>query len=249
MSRHLNLLVRREWGSFFKSPLGYLVLFFFFSLMGFSFWFQTELLLEGLPAVAFLRSFFGGYLFWMCMLLTVPLITMRSFAEERRAGTIETLLTTPVKEQVVVLAKFLGAWFFFAVMWLLPVLYVLVVSRYNPDQQWVDPRVLGLAYGGTLCIGSFFVAVGIFCSSLVRHQLVAAMASLFLLTTFFLLGLLPFLLTDGIAVSLSRYISPVLHMRTMATGGLDSRIFVFYISGAWLFLTATTLLLKVRRAV
>src|SRR5882762_1651497 len=111
-------LLGREVKSFFYSPIAYAVMFFSLLLSVFSFDIGMALL-NGRPSdYSVVQAFFNTILFWMASLLTFPLITMRSFAEEFKLGTIEGLMTAPVRDWQVVISKWLGCVIFYAVLWL-----------------------------------------------------------------------------------------------------------------------------------
>ena len=108
---------RRELAAHFLSPLGYVAMVFFLAVMGVSFYILAAVLAEGAESGAVLRILFGeSPFFWLALLIVVPVITMRLFAEEKRSGTIETLMTAPVTDAAVVLAKYLGAMSFFVAL-------------------------------------------------------------------------------------------------------------------------------------
>jgi ABC-2 type transport system permease protein len=234
-------LVRRELGAFFASLTGYVVIASVLLLLGFSF---TDMLekLNATPSYAPLTELFYSTLyFWLILLLTAPVITMRSFAAEKFTGTYETLMTAPVSDLQVVLAKFTGALLFYALTWL-PLTGCMLVLRYSTNEPTVfDWRGLGATYLGLLLIGALYMAMGCFASALTRSQILAAMNSFVLGLTLFLLSLrsrLPALPSDGEA-QVFAYLSLSEHMEDFARGIVDTRHVVFYLTltGFFLFLT------------
>ena len=156
-------IARRELASYFHSPMAYVAMALFLLAAGLSF---IDDFRPGQPAV--LRSIFD----WMVWLLVfiVPVLSMGLLAQEWATGTIETLMTAPVEESDVVVGKFLGAFTFLIVLLAPTLLYVVLLEIYaSPDY---GPIVSG--YLGILLVGALFLAVGLFCSSLTRSQVVAA---------------------------------------------------------------------------
>ena len=121
-------LLGREVKSFFYSPIAYVVMFFFLLLNGFSFYIGISLLNRGPTDVTVIQAFFNTILFWIAYLLIFPLITMRTFSEEFKLGTIESLMTAPVQDWQVVISKWLGCIIFYIVLWLPSLLYFWVFN-------------------------------------------------------------------------------------------------------------------------
>src|ERR1700737_5282740 len=124
--RRLFAFVQREFFVFFYSPIAYIVLVFFLILNGLSFWFSIALLNRAPSENTVVQVFFNSAFFWIAYLLVFPVITMRSFAEEFKLGTIETLMTAPVRDWEVVFSKFIGALIFYLSLWLPSLLYFLI---------------------------------------------------------------------------------------------------------------------------
>src|SRR5260370_6457158 len=126
--RRLFTLLQRELSVFYYSPIAYIVLFFFLILNGLSFWFTLALLNRAPSENTVVQVFFNSAFFWIAYLLVFPVITMRLFAEEFKLGTIETLMTAPVRDSEVVISKFLAALIFYLSLWLPGLLYFLIFS-------------------------------------------------------------------------------------------------------------------------
>lgn len=235
-------LWRRELAAYFLSPIAYVVACCFLALMGFSFWMLVSVLMQGPGGVTVMEELFGrSIFFWLALLMTTPLLTMRLFAEERRAGTLETLLTAPVSDAAVVLAKYAGALSFFVAMWLPTALYVVALHHYSPQTTPLDPGPLLGGYLGTLLLGAFYLAVGLACSVLTRNQLVAAILCFVLLALGFFAGFTPYLARAERLRELSVYFSSVQHMLDFSRGAIDTRPIVLYLS-----LTAWTLFATIK---
>jgi ABC-2 type transport system permease protein len=242
-------LVRRELGGFFVSLTGYVVIASVLLLLGLSF-IQMLTGLNGSPTdVPLTELFYRTVYFWLILLFTPPVITMRSFAFEKWSGTFETLMTTPVSDLQVVLAKFTGALLFYVLTWL-PVLGCIAVVRYYAREPTVfDPGTMLSAFAGIVLIGCLYVSFGCFASALTRSQIIAAMNSfvpglgLFLLSLF---SLAPTPSPDWTTRVFS-YISMPQHMEDFARGIVDTRHVIFFLSLSAFFLFLTLKVVESRR--
>jgi ABC-2 type transport system permease protein len=174
VSPRLLPLLWRELESLFFSPLAYIVLTVFLVLSGFSF--VVALAVNGGVVTDTIAYFLGdGPFFWACLLLVPPLVTMRLVSEERRAGTLEVLLTAPVRDGEVVLAKFLGAMVFQAFLWAPTLLYIRILRGYG---ALPDPGQVATSYLGIAAVTALLTAAGLFFSTRTSNQMVAAVAAL-----------------------------------------------------------------------
>ena len=131
--RKFFAIVGREWRAYFLSPLAYVILAAFLLMNGMIFSaIVTFLNTPGAPKGQALPFLFTNTYFWIFNLFVVPIITMRLFAEERKSGTIEILLTSPVSETTVVLGKFIGALGFFLTLWAPTLVYVWILRSQTP---------------------------------------------------------------------------------------------------------------------
>lgn len=241
-----RVLLRREMSAYFLSPATYLIPVFFLAVMGFGFWLTVAELARGRYGGPQIDGLFTSVFFWVALLGVTPPITMRLIAEERRNGTLETLLTAPVKDTEVALAKFAGAWLYFAALWLPTLSYAYILQTFSSGRAPLDWGAIGSAYFGALLIGAFFISVGLFLSTLNRSQLVSAVCCFGVTGLLLLAGFLPYLEVNSPIVSVSEYVSPIGHMRDFAAGVIDTRPIVFYLSGAVLMLFATVKALESR---
>ncbi|HMB94587.1 MAG TPA: ABC transporter permease, partial [Tepidisphaeraceae bacterium] len=173
MTRSITI-ARRELASYFHSPIAYVAMFAFLLACGGLFWDDFR---PGQPAA--LRTLFE-WMVWLLVII-VPLLCMGLLAQEWASGTIETMMTAPVDETEVVLGKFFGSLGFFIVLLMPTLLYVIMLLLYSRPEA--GPILSG--YLGIILVGGLFIAVGLFCSSLTRSQVVAAVgtaAILFLIT-------------------------------------------------------------------
>ena len=238
-------LVRRELMAYFSSPLAYVVLTAFLFFNGYVFWLIIAFLNDPrTQAMAPLRLMFGGTLFfWLLLLFVVPVITMRLLAEERRTGTLEVLLTSPVSEGQVVIAKFVAALIFYLFLWLPTVVYVLILGSYSS----IDPGPVGAGYLGLALLGVLFAAIGLLTSALTRNQIVAAIFAVALLMVLFSTGLLEQLATSPSLKSALSYMNLWDHMDDFARGLVDTRHVVYDLSLAGLFLFLATKALEAKK--
>jgi ABC-2 type transport system permease protein len=242
-------LVRRELGSFFGSFTGYLLIALVAWLLGLGFTMMLEAL-NGLPSdMPVTDLFYSTVYFWLVVLLSAPIITMRTFAQERATGTYETLMTAPVGDAAVVLAKFTASWLFYLAMWL-PLLVCLVVIRHfsqDPDRLNLGPTAS--TFLGVALLGGLYMSVGCFASSLTRSQLNAAMLTFALGIGLFLVGFLSLLdpSPDDWKNTLIAQISLMDHMREFVRGVVDTRFVVFYLSLTLFFIFLTLKVVESRR--
>jgi ABC-2 type transport system permease protein len=242
-------LTRRELGAYFLSLTGYVIIAAALFLMGYSFVVMLEKLQHERTSMPVTELFYNTEYFWLILLPTTPLITMRLFALEKFSGTFETLMTTPVKDLEVVLAKFTAALMFYTVMWLPLLGCVLVVRHYTHDPSALDAGVLVSTFLGILLLGAMFVALGCFASALTRNQAVAAMISLVFGVGLFLLAFLADRFADA-----AQWQAQVLacftlfdQMHDFAHGVVDTRAVVLYASLTLFFLFLTLRVVESRR--
>ncbi len=230
MIRRFSALLLREIRAFFLSPIAYVVMLFFLLVTGFNFTAGISLLNRSSGEVTVLESFFNTILFWFGFVLIFPLITMRSFSEEFKLGTIESLMTAPVRDAEVVLAKFLGALCFYIVLWLPSVLYFVLFELITPNQAAQSSGAYFGSYLLLFLIGIFYISVGLLASAMTRSQMVAAVISFTVITLLFFSGLLSFIILDvsPLVRDISGYFSAIEHMRDFSRGLFDTRPVVFY---------------------
>ena len=245
MSAFLTLW-RKELTGYFLSPMAYIVMIFFLLVMGSIFSLLVSVLAEGPAGVTIMNLLFGSPFFWMTLFVLVPVLTMRVFAEEKKSGTIETLLTAPVSDTAVVLAKFAGALGFYAFMWLPTAVYIFILQYFSADMAPPDPGPLAGGYLGALLIGMFYIAIGVCCSALTSNQIVSAIITFAVMLVLFLAGLLDFVARGEVVQAVSAHLSSYSHMLEFSRGTIDSRPVVYYLSGTALMLFATVKILEAR---
>jgi len=242
-------LMRRELSSYFMSLTGYVIIAAATFLNGFSFVLMLRQLREEPSPMPVTELYYITPFFWIVLLLAIPVITMRAFALERATGTYETLMTTPVRDGTVVLAKFAAALLFYLVMWLPMIACIAVIQHFSNETRGLDPGVLASTYLGILLVGGLFLSFGVFASALTKSQTVAAMVSFVLCTSMFLLSFLPNQLPDSAtwAAQLLGSVALFDQMHDFARGVLDTRPVVFFTSFTLFFLVMTLRVVESRR--
>jgi ABC-2 type transport system permease protein len=242
-------LVRRELEGYFVSLTGYVIITIMLLLLGFSFM-DVLVKLNAQPSDApVTEMFYNTFYFWLILLLTAPVITMRLFSLEKFSGTYETLMTTPVKDVEVVLAKFTGALVFYGLAWFPLLIYSWIVHQYSNDPGALEFRVLASTFLGILLIGSLYMSLGCFASALTRSQMVAAMVSYGLGIALFVLSLraLTAAPLPGWPAKVFSYISMTEHMEQFARGVVDTRPLIYYCTMTVFFLFLTVKVVESRR--
>jgi ABC-2 type transport system permease protein len=226
-------IARREFKTFFNSPIAYIVLGGFLLVAGWMYF--STLFLAG---QASLRGFFG--ISPVLFVVFAPAITMRLVAEERKAGTLELLLSMPLRDWEVVAGKFLAALAMvgMGLLWTLP--YPLTVAALTAQGASFDWGPVLAGYLGLLLMASSFLAMGLWASTLSRNQIVGFIIGLLLCFAFYFVDKFAPLLPDSVA-GLVQYLSVDYHFENIARGVLDSRDLLFYLS-----LTSVGLLMTTR---
>lgn len=247
--RNVLLICKKEVKSYFASPIAYLLMAFFALIFGFGFFtatrdfvrfsFQAQMMGQQQPTNVneqIIRPLLGFAS--TIALFLIPMISMRLFAEEKRSGTIELLLTSPVKDMEIILGKWLGA--------VLLYLCVLAMSMINIAMlfMWGKPdlKPVLVAYLGLLIQGACLLAIGGFISTTTKNQIVAGGVTFFVCLLLWLLSW--FTAFDStIPAQIVNYISIVTHFENFSKGVLDFKDVVFYLSMIFfsLFITSRSL--------
>jgi len=171
------------------------------------------------------------------------------FAEEFKLGTIEPLLTAPVRDIEVVLSKFLAALIFYLSLWLPSLLYFLIFAWLGNRSAIGSAGQLWAPYLLLLVMGMFNVALGCLASALTSNQIVAAMISLVLTIGIFFLTLINYVVNNSSPLlrDITAYVAQLDHMDSFSRGVIDSRVFVFYPSMTVLLLVITHQIFQYRR--
>ena len=228
-------LYKKELKSYFSSPVAYIVLAVFLGITG---WFFTSNLFLG--GVVTMRNVFDIIPF--IYLFFIPAITMRTFAEEKKTGTIELLLTKPITDLEIVLGKFLAALTLTCVALLFTLVYVISLTTLGQ----IDYGAIIGAYAGLILMAGIYISIGIFASSLTHNQVVAFIISFLIVFALFMLNKVLVFLPSALA-SILEYISIDFHYGNIARGVVDSRDLIYYLSGMLIFILLTKTSLESRR--
>jgi ABC-2 type transport system permease protein len=247
--RKFFTLWSREVAVYFRSPTAYVILFFFLLLTGFNFYATVNAMNFAPVRISVVEAYFATYFFWFGFVLPFPLITMRLFSEEYKLGTIEPLMTAPVRDIQVLMAKYLSAVFFYIVLWAPSMLYFVI---FQWQAQMKASTAVGPYFGVylmLLLLGMFYLAIGCLASALTRNQVVAAIISFVTIALFFYWGFYTrwFPNISPLLNDLTNYFSAVQHMANFSQGLLDTRPVVFYLSMTALVLFFTYQVFQYRR--
>lgn len=231
---------RRELLSLWVTPLAWALLFVFLLLQGAIFYSIVvhfvsfaDLSVDSGPV----QAYFGqdSIFLLMTLLLVCPALTMRSFAEERRSGTIEALMTAPVTPLAVVLGKYCATLTTYAAIWLPTLLYVIILRKTGS----VDWNVVASSYLGLFGIGAGYLAVGTLASALTKSQFVALLVAILVQFGLFVLSVGEYVFDEGLLREICAHVSVMAHMEDFSKGIIDLRRLVFDGSLAALALFAT----------
>ena len=253
--KNIIAIYRREMGSYFVSPIAYIVVgaflvvcgYFFYRITGYfidlALTAQMQARQQGGPSQIdvpglVLRDFFGSTS--QIMLFMIPMLTMGIYSEERKRGTMELLMTSPVTELQIVIGKFLAAVSLFACMLAPTLIYLLVIAIYSePGLPW---RLVWSGYLGLLLLGAALVAIGAFISSLTESQIIAVVITfaVFILLLVLNVGSRG---ADSMLGDVLQYVSILRHFDDFSRGVIDTSSVIFYLSlsGIGIFLTLRTL--------
>jgi ABC-2 type transport system permease protein len=243
-------LIRREFAGYFLSPIAYVVMAVFLAVTGHLFYLTLlQLTARGPQGIYFpMQLMLADTWFWLVFLFIPPLLTMRLFAEERSTGTLEMLLTTPLRDWQIVLSKYVACFGFYLLMWLPTLAYLPILLDMEldwPVPTGIDPWPIASSYLGLALAGAMFLALGLFISSLVKSQMVAALVALFVSLVFIVAGFWrPDMDTGSPLYQALFYVTVPLHFeRNFSRGLVDTRQLVLYgsVTLFCLFLTVRSL--------
>ena len=243
--RNILAIAQREVSAYFVSPIAYVLIGFFALLFGWFFYvplayFEQQSMQMGMnptQALNINQMLVGPTLMntTVIMLFLFPLITMRTYAEEKRSGTIELLLTSPVTDVEIIIGKFLGAMVLYAGMLAVTLIHMAILFIYG-DPEW---KPIATGYLGLLLMGGSFLSLGLFISSLTKNQIVAAMATF---AVFLMLWVINWISTfvGPTTQTVLQYLSLTEHFDDFAKGVIDTKHVIYYLSfmAFGLFLTA-----------
>jgi len=225
------VISRREIRTYFNSPVAYIVVTVFTIITGYLFF--TSLFLE---KQADMRSFFG--IMPLMFMFMIPAITMRLLADEKGSGTLELLITMPVRDWEVVVGKFLAAMALVATSLGLTLFFAITVKLLGPLDR--GPAIGG--YIGLLLMGGAYVAIGVMCSAFTRNSIVAFIAAFAISFALYLFGRLTQFVPEQVRGIVS-FLSIDGHFENIGRGVIDTRDVIYYLSvmGVCLMVATTSL--------
>ncbi|MDX2041522.1 MAG: ABC transporter permease [Acidobacteriota bacterium] len=249
-------IFRRELNGYFVSPIAYIVIGAFLVAAGFVFSIilssvmqyammaQAQAARSGAPPdidvpMQVIRSFVGFVGTYVLPIL-MPMLTMGIYAEDRKRGTMEMLMTSPITEIQIVLGKYLASLTLFVVMLAPTLLYYVIVGAYSdPPLPW---RIVGSGYLGLFLLGAVLLAIGAFISSLTENQIIAGVVTFVLFLTLLFIDLSVRDSSSSVA-EVIKYLSILQHYQEFSQGVIDTTNIIFYLSGVMLglFLTLRSL--------
>ena len=237
----MKSILLREIKSFFGSVMGYLVIVVFLVLNGLLLWgVNTEF---NIPQSGFSdMSPFFKLTPWILLFL-IPAVTMKSFSEELKQGTIELLLTKPLTVWEIVLGKFMGSLILFCIAILPTVFYVYVLSEFSLANMTLDYGSIIGSYFGLLFLASAYTSIGIFSSVLSENQIVAFIVAV-LFCLFFFVGIDELSKIFGNSGLWIEKLGINYRFKSMGRGVIDTRDLLYFVSFSILFLGATVFKLK-----
>jgi ABC-2 type transport system permease protein len=242
-------IAQKEVKSYFASPIAYIVIGFFVLLYGYFYALTLQYFVResmqmsqfgqgGAPSMNINERMIRPVLsnVTVVLLFVMPMITMRTYSEEKRSGTIELLLTSPLSDFQIIMGKFLGALGLYAVMLAVTLIHMAILFVYGAP-EW---KPLASAYLGLLLLGGCFLSLGLFISSLTKNQIVAGMMTFAVFLLFWVISWIASLSSGGMLSDVAAYLSIIDHFDDFAKGVLDTTHLIYYLSFITfsLFLTA-----------
>jgi len=242
-------LMRRELGAYFISLSGYIIIAAVTFLLGLSFVVLLVKLEQEPTPIPVTELFYVTQFFWLILLLSTPVITMRLFAQEKASGTFETLMTTPVSELQVVLAKFSAGLIFYVLTWLPLLPCLLIVRHFSNESAPFDAGIVGSTFLGIVLLGGLFVSLGCCASALTRSQVSAAMITVMSGACIFCVGVLADRAPSqgGWQAQMLSSLGFFEQMHNFARGIIDTRPIILYVSLTLFFLFVTLRIVESRR--
>lgn len=233
--RNISAIAGKELRSYFVSPIGWVMMGLFAVIFGYFYTvYLTFFVRESMQSqfggggatninMRMIRPLLSNAS--VLVLFLLPMVTMRTYAEEKRSGTVELLLTSPLTDLEIIIGKFLGAVGLYAALLAVTMIYMGILFIYG-DPEW-KPLVSG--YLGLLLLGSCFIAMGLFISSLTKNQIVAGAATFVVFLLFWIINWF----ADSVgptAGAILSYLSITEHFDDFGKGIIDTKHLVFYLS-------------------
>ena len=233
--RNILAIAGKELRAYFSSPIAYIMIGFFALVFGYFYWVMLAYFVRaGMQMTPMgpqslnlnehlVRPLLSNVT--VVVLFVMPMITMRTYSEEKRSGTIELLLTAPLTDWQIILGKFLGALGLYGVMLLITFIHMAFLFIYG-SPEW---KPLLTAYLGLLLLGGSFISLGLFISSLTKNQIVAGMVTFATFLLFWVINWASSSFTGSTSDVLA-YLSIIDHFDDFAKGVLDTKHLIYYLS-------------------
>ncbi len=245
--KNIWILFKREMASYFYSPIAYIMGICVLLQMGFNFFTYATFLSESPSDYSLMMWFFNGIFTWIMILVIPPVITMRLFADEKKTGTIEALMTTPLRDIEYVLAKFFSAFAFFVALWIPTVNCVFVLRHFAKDTTPLNPGPIIGGYIGLFLVGMLLIAIGCMASASTRNQIIAAIIAFAISCVLFFSGIYFYFHSTDQYREIFEYFSMLVHMQEMSRGAIEWKRVVFYLTGTIFFLFLTHRIVQSRQ--
>ena len=242
-------MAQKELRAYFVSPIAYVLLVFFALLFGYFYASSIDFVVQmsmgqfgmGGPQIVNINEFMIRPLLGntaVILLFLLPMLTMRSYAEEKRSGTMELLLTSPLTDLQIIMGKFLGAMALYALMLSLTLIHIGVLFWYG-EPEW-GPVLSG--YLGLLLMGGSFISIGLAISSMTKNQIVAGVSTFAVLLLFWIINWMGDA-SGTTTQSVLAYLSILEHFDDFSKGVIDTTHLTYYVSfiALGLFLTAKSM--------
>ncbi len=248
--RNALTIARREYHRFFTSPIAYVVAFVIFLVIGIlfalniQFYYQNAINggLGGPSSAPGVDIITGPFSF--LLLLSIPALTMRLIADENRMGTIEILLTAPVRDWELIVGKWLGGFFYMLTLIAVTLIFPLILN--SMETPGIDQKVMMSAYLGIILLSAAFIALGVGASSLFTNQIAAFFITLgVFILLWWLIGIPAQILSSG--ADIFSYLDMTAHFNSMNSGVINLSDIVYYLSLIALGLFTGTAAVEARR--
>lgn len=242
--RNVWIIAKREFNAYMSGPIAYAIAFVILLTLGIFFYLDVLYAIQTMQFVPDIQRTLTLMVFPL-IFLAAPAITMRSLAEENRNGTLELLLTAPLRDWELVVGKWLGSFMYFvmltAITWVFPLLLNMIV------QPGIDQGAMLSGYLGVLLLTGTLCAIGVFASSLFSNQIASFFVAIGIIIILWVIAA-PADTTQGIGADLLRYLSLTEHFYpTMAQGVIEIKDLVYYLSMTSLALFLGTMTVEARR--
>ncbi len=228
-------IFKKELKSYFYSPVAYIVIVVFLIITG---WFFTSTLF--VAGVITMRNVFDIIPF--ILLFFIPAISMRTFSEEKKSGTIELLLTKPITDYDIILGKFFSTLTLAVLTFIPTVIYVVSLKLLGP----LDIGSIFSAYLGLVLMAGLYISIGLFASSLTENQVVAFIISFLIIFALFMMNKI-LMFVPPILVPIIEFISTDFHFSSISRGVIDTKDLIYYFSGIYIMLLLTKTSLEGRK--